>query len=135
MRFDATKTEHLQSIQWQIINYWQQKKAVPAALADLNDPISGFMVPADPQTGASYEFKKTGTMTFELCANFNRESRVNQSNQMAYPERGVDMIDISQTYPTKIGMEQTNWQHGVGRVCFPRTIDPQLYPVYSDAVR
>ncbi|MEK7107181.1 MAG: DUF5671 domain-containing protein, partial [Patescibacteria group bacterium] len=49
-RFDDQKANDLTSIQWQIVNYWQQKEKLPAALSDLNDSISGFVVPVDKQS-------------------------------------------------------------------------------------
>ncbi len=111
IRFDEQKTQHLQTIQWQIVNYWKQKQALPVQLTDLNDPISSFMVPVDPQTTQPYEYKKTGTMSFELCANFNTE--YNQP--------------VPAMYEMNDGVNE-NWQHGMGRACFTRTIDPELYP-------
>ena len=116
-RFDDQKVSDLQNIQWQIVNYWQQKEALPTTLEELNDPLSGFVPPVDSQTGEAYEYKKTGTFTFELCANFNVES-----NNTA-PK-------ISRPYP-EYGVEGENWQHPAGEHCFERTIDPDRYPPYS----
>lgn len=116
LRYDSQKVSDLQSIQWQIVNYWQQKEALPTALAELKDPISGFFVPVDPQTQASYEYAKTGALSFKLCAEFNKSSQTanNSMAQMAYPE--------------PMGKLNENWQHEAGRQCFERTIDPELYP-------
>lgn len=116
IRFDEQKTQHLQTIQWQIINVWQQKGSLPVALTELNDPISGFYVPVDPQSAAVYEYRKTGTMTFELCADFNTENKKAESMK----SYGMDLGGLA---------GQENWHHDTGRVCFARTIDPQLYPV------
>ena len=117
LRYDSQKVSDLQNIQWQIINYWQQKGVLPAALADLEDPISGFIAPVDPQTRNSYEYKKAGTLTFELCAEFNKVSQDSAESvaRMVYPE--------------PMGKFGENWQHEAGRQCFSRTIDPELYPV------
>ncbi len=116
MRFDAEKTADLQNIQWQIVNYWQQKRALPNALGDLSDPISGFMTPNDPESGEVYGYRKISNLSFELCANFNLENKKTNS--------GGDMY----AYPAIKGSEQDNWQHAAGRACFERTIDPELYP-------
>lgn len=117
LRADSQKVMDVQSIQWQIVNFWQQKGALPASLNELNDPISGFMVPMDFDTKQPYEYRRISERTFELCAVFNRDSSdANRSTMPAYTE--------------KIGMSGTdNWQHSVGRTCFERTIDPELYPV------
>lgn len=116
-RYDSNKVSDLQNIQWQIVNYWQQKGILPNSLDELADPISGFIVPLDPQNKDSYEYKKTANLTFELCATFNK------------PTQAVNSRTAEVSYPVlneKIG---DNWQHEAGRKCFPRTIDPQLYPV------
>lgn len=117
-RFDAERVSHLQTIQYQIVWYWQNKEKLPATLNDLNDPIGGFVVPVDPKTGASYEYATKGTSSFELCATFTKETPTGVvSQEFATPV----------AYPYKDPMNE-NWQHGVGRVCFDRTIDPELYP-------
>jgi uncharacterized membrane protein YidH (DUF202 family) len=118
LRYDSQKVSDLQNIQWQIVNYWQQKGILPSSLSQLEDPISGFMVPVDPQTKESYEYKKTSTLSFDLCADFNKPLAINSS-----------MARIA--YPEPIGKGNENWQHEAGNKCFSRTIDPELYPVRS----
>lgn len=119
--FDQRKTNDLQSIQWQIVNHWQRKQALPAALDDLNDPIGGYVVPTDPQTGASYEYRTVpgGQPSFELCATFNGES-------LKRPMPGNEMTAPSRAFPYDARNEV--WEHPAGRHCFDRSIDPELYP-------
>ncbi|MDP3875196.1 MAG: DUF5671 domain-containing protein [bacterium] len=119
-RYDSQKVSDLQNIQWQIVNYWQQKGTLPTALTELQDSISGFISPIDPQTKGSYEYKKTGTLVFDLCAEFNKPTQTvnNSMAQIAYPEP-----------MGKPGGTVDSWQHEAGRKCFQRTIDPELYPV------
>lgn len=117
-RFDSQKVSDLQSIQWQIVNYWQQKESLPNSLDELQDPISGWITPKDPQTGASYTYRRNSPLDFTLCATFNAESQTGNPS-MARP-----------FYPGESGMND-NWQHGAGEVCFDRSIDPQRYPPYS----
>lgn len=114
IRFDEQKVSNLQMIQsYLVYNYWQQKGSLPATLDQLNDPISNFQVPADPQSGAAYEYRTAGVRSFELCAIFNEAGQ----------------------YSTGLPAgDENNWQHGAGRVCFQRTIDPALYPVKSPAL-
>jgi hypothetical protein len=40
-RFDDQKVQDLTNIQYQVVNYWQQKQKLPDTLADLNDALSG----------------------------------------------------------------------------------------------
>ncbi|MHB1086180.1 MAG: DUF5671 domain-containing protein [Minisyncoccota bacterium] len=114
LKQDNIRVQNLQEIQWQVVNYWQQKEVLPTDLAALKDPISGSIIPVDPKTGESYVYKKTGTMTFELCATFDREGSLNYSVAM----------------PVSLSAED-NWQHEAGEVCFDRTIDPEKYPSYE----
>ena len=117
LRYDSQKVSDLQSIQWQVVNYWQQKGVLPATLAELQDPISGFMIPTDPQTRVPYEYQKTGILSFNLCAEFNKQAQIVNGSvaRIAYPE--------------PMGKLNESWQHEAGRQCFERTIDPELYPV------
>ena len=108
LRFDERRVSDLQTIQWQIINYWQQKGVMPKTLADLEDPISGFTVPTDPQKMYQYEYTVgSKSNTFSLCATFSAESRTGTNY---YPQN-------------------ESWNHGIGEVCFDRTVDADLYPV------
>ncbi|HXF44307.1 MAG TPA: DUF5671 domain-containing protein [Candidatus Paceibacterota bacterium] len=116
-RYDSQKISDLQNIQWQVVNYYQQKGVLPDSLLDLQDPISGFTLPKDPQTRGDYGYRKTGTLSFELCANFNKPAQANNN-----PSRIV--------YPDEVGkFVGDSWQHEAGRECFSRTIDPDLYPI------
>ena len=121
LRFDSQKANDLQTIQWQIVNYWQQKERLPQSLEQLKDPLSGIHIPVDPQSGAEYSYRVTkAPYSFELCAEFNAES-----NESTIPGGKV---------PTAVrmdGFEGENWQHGIGETCFERTIDPERYPPYN----
>ncbi len=118
IQFDAQKANDLSIIQSQIVNYWQRKEVLPNSLSDLNDAISGYKVPVDPQSNAAYEYIVTdaANLSFELCATFNKPSQKDNSIRAAYP-----------IGPIGIGADQ-NWEHSEGRVCFERAIDKQLYP-------
>lgn len=119
-RYDVQRTNDLQNIQYQIINYWQMKRALPSALTDLNDSLKPGFIPSDPVTGEPYEYSNTGNLSFELCATFSRETR-----------RGVPAGQGSIARPVyydMMGPEGENWDHETGRHCFDRTIDPELYP-------
>jgi heme/copper-type cytochrome/quinol oxidase subunit 2 len=116
IRYDNQKVSDLQNIQWQVVNYWQRKEILPTKIEDMIDPISGYSLPSDPQSGEMYVYRKTGLMSFELCAKFNKESNAS-TNQMTM-------------MPAKRGEGFTeNWMHGMGEKCFERIIDPLLYPV------
>ncbi len=113
LKFDETRVQQLQEIQWQVTDYYQRHKALPENLEDLQDEISGYQTPFDPETGAPYEYtlKDQQTLMFELCATFSRSN-----------------LDVKSPYAERIG---ESFRHDVGRVCFERTIDPQQYPIFK----
>jgi len=114
VRFDRGRVSDLQTIQGQIVNFWISKEKLPDSLGNLKDSISGFSAPVDPETGQPYEYKIKGNLIFELCANFNFDSK-----------EGAVNISVPAA-PYGHGIEE-NWNHGAGRVCFERTIDPDIY--------
>jgi len=129
MRYDQEKVYALQNIQSQVTTYWQQKQSLPATLEDLKDPLSGFMVPEDPQAAEDamyvYEYRATGPQSFEICATFNQESLAmagDAKSRAAYPVGYY-------------GPETEYWVHKAGRECFPRTIDPERYPPFEKVSR
>ncbi len=117
-KLDSERVSDLQNLQSQTVNYWNQKDQLPAALSDLSDPLTGFEVPLDPETNQPYEYKKTGDLTFELCAVFSGptpkwERQQQKPEYMRYDMMGNLMTD--------------DWMHETGRTCFERTIDPQRH--------
>ncbi len=118
---DAIRVQDLQNIQWQIVNYWQQKEKLPTTLDELNDPISYNVIPVDPQTKENYEYTQTGNLAFSLCAAF---AQVGGSSSVSDVSRSTEPAIAGK------GLED-NWQHDAGRTCFDRTIDPERYPPYS----
>ncbi len=125
LRFDNQRTSDLQNVQWQVINYWQRKEAMPANLADTSDSISGYVIPNDPETGQPYEYSVTGRTSFELCATFALPSQ-DTRGRGAYYGGGMGGDYASDVpYP---GPSQDIWKHGVGRTCFKKTIDPDQFP-------
>ena len=117
-QLDQQRINDLQNIQSQVVYYWQRKEQLPQNLSNLNDSISGYVNPQDPQTSEPYEYtiKDSKLLTFELCAVFSLDGNT----------RGG--MKTMPAYPVYEGGVSQNWDHGQGRVCFERTIDKQLYP-------
>jgi hypothetical protein len=139
LRLDDRRVQDLQSLQWQIISYWQQKEKIPTSLADLKDPISSYMVPIDPEMekGMVYEYRAIDTDTFELCATFARPMPKGWQENSYYYGGGVrpmmaegDMTVSSSSMPYPSGGNDS-WDHQAGRTCFERTIDPDVYPPFE----
>ncbi len=123
LRLDNQRVSDLSNIQWQVVNYWQQKGKLPATLEDMKDSISGQMIPVDPESKNKYEYVLKGAQVFELCATFSEKTIDNKYRGAGY--RG----GYTTSYPIIDGGENDNWTHEEGRVCFPRTIDPERYPI------
>lgn len=118
-RFDERRVGDLQTIQWQVVNYWQRKDKLPVAINELRDDISGFIPPVDPESGSAYEYRATEKLKFELCADFKTSSA---ETERLIPKAAYPAYLVSESSQTP-----ENWSHGTGRVCFERTIDPELY--------
>lgn len=131
-RFDQQRLGHLSTIQWQVVSYWQTKGSLPKTLDDLNDDLSGFRVPVDPDTGKSYAYETRGSNAFSLCAVFFREGGSGEKGK--YPPFRAPMMMSAKPVPYPDGgpFVSESWQHGAGRTCFERTIDPQRYKPYRE---
>ncbi len=120
-RFDERRVNDLQSVQWEIINYWQKKNRLPATLDVLRDDIRGFVPPQDPETGTPYEYAVKDATSFSLCATFSLVS-----------DASINTRGMTKPVPVgRITKEHQSWEHDSGRVCFSRTIDKDLYPPTS----
>jgi hypothetical protein len=124
LRFDDQKVSDLQNLQYQIINYWQIKHALPAHLPALLDSVSGNTIPQDPQSDLAYTYKVVSPLKFQLCATFNLPTP-DTAGKGGF--NGGTLMPA--TYPSMMADGTADsWQHGAGTVCFDRTIDPQRYP-------
>lgn len=137
-RLDERRIQDLQSIQWQVINFWQQKEKLPVELKELSNPLSGFMMPVDPEfeKGLVYEYTKKGDMTFELCATFSAVMPKGWQEGFGGGVRPmIGFEDSVSSYPYPGGGVNESWDHQIGRTCFERTIDKDLYPPFPKEVR
>lgn len=122
MRFDDRKISDLTTIQNQLTYFFQQKEGLPQTIGDLNDPLTNFAVPVDPQSGKQYEYTLLSPVSFRLCAEFNlpsdekRNARYQEYMSMPYP--------YDATFYT--------WKHDAGLQCFDRTIDPDKFPSFKE---
>jgi hypothetical protein len=121
VRMDDRRVNDLQMIQGEVINYWQLKRDLPQSLDNLKNDIKGFQPSVDPETGVAYEYQVIEPLKFSLCATFDKESL---KENVGYAGKTVP-ISAPYGYPDQ---SADVWTHGVGKKCFERTIDPQLYP-------
>lgn len=124
LRFDNQRVSDLQNIQWQIVNYWQQKGKLPNTLAEVIDPISGNTIPTDPEKKTPYGYTKKSDRSFEICGTFTLAAENNQGKG----SYDGGLIRDSSYYPPV--SEDENWKYEAGNTCFIRIIDPERYPPY-----
>lgn len=134
LRLDDRRVNDIQNIQYQVINFWQQKEKLPKDLAELANPITGYSLPVPPEfeKGELYEYKVLAPLKFELCATFALPMPAGWREYgggvrpMPYYEQ-----DVASSYPYPGGGVNESWDHEVGRTCFERTIDKDIYPPYK----
>jgi len=125
LKFDMERVSDLEEVQYQVINYWQNKGSIPQSLGDLNNSISGYKVPTDPKNDDAYTYKVIDKKTFELCANFELGTPSTEG-------KGEYRDSYAISYPSM--MSQGDWKHGEGEKCFERTIDEDYYPVGKERI-
>ncbi len=126
-RLDERRVNDLSTIQSQVINYWQTKSKLPADLTILAGLSFGISIPNDPETNNAYEYKVLSNLKFQLCATFETAN----VNSPPTNDRAVKPIPV----PAGIGPDgTTNWQHGIGKICFDRTIDPEVFKPFNKLI-
>lgn len=135
LRLDDRRVTDLQNIQYQVINFWQQKEQLPKDLNELVNPTAGTSLPVPPlfEKGELYEYKTTSPLSFELCATFDLPipSGWKEYGGKPSPYVGFEGRDVASTYPAPFGGVNESWSHEAGRTCFARTIDKDIYPPYK----
>lgn len=122
LREDDQRINDLSNIQSQVINYYQTTEKLPETIESLKDPLVGGYINEDPATGESYEYSKTGALTFELCATFAR----------ALPEIDESKGQSNNWRIQELKRTAKDWSHEEGRTCFERTVDPELIKPYKE---
>ncbi|PKL36650.1 hypothetical protein CVV38_01975 [Candidatus Peregrinibacteria bacterium HGW-Peregrinibacteria-1] len=119
VRFDIQRVNDLSAIQEEVVAYWEMKEVLPESLEVMKNDVTMmgyYYSTVDPVTEVPYEYNVISNLSFELCAEFETEGDAH--NVKRYGDRYF-YRDV-EGGPT--------WEHGVGRTCFERTIDPDLYP-------
>ncbi len=106
LRLDARRVQDLRQVSTYIGMYWQQHKALPPALGDLDGNASTLR---DPLTQAPYGYAVTGTTGYRLCATFQQATPSDEDQRTAWIHPG--------------GVD-AHWRHPAGRHCFDRSVKP-----------
>ena len=143
LRLDDRRVNDLTSIQYQVINFWQQKEKLPKDLTEMVNPLTGYSLPVPPEfeKGEKYEYTvlDVKALKFELCATFALPipkgwREYSGGGVIPMPYLGSEK-DVSMSYPYPGGGTNESWAHEAGRACFERTIDKDIYPPYSNQIR
>ena len=94
-RIDAQRVADLSAVASAVDLYWTRHKSLPASLEDLSRERSGSVRLLDPDTKQPYSYRRIGDNSYELCADFARDS--------------TDQSDA---------LHKNFWAHGQGRQCF-----------------
>lgn len=138
LRLDDRRVSDLQSIQSQVINYWQQKEKLPESLETLANPIFSYSIPLPPlfEKGEKYEYNVKSKLTFELCADFALPipkgwQEYGEGVKLPMPVNSR-IKEVAVPYPSKGFGINESWAHEAGKTCFERTIDEDIYPQFKD---
>jgi hypothetical protein len=94
-RLDNGRVRDLVDITRAVNGYWTKHARLPSSLDELLESPGTVVQSRDPLTGQPYSFGVLGAKTYELCADFQRESR----------EVNFDAFGPF-------------WHHGTGHRCF-----------------
>ena len=78
-KLDAQRIADMERISSSVSGYWKERNSLPEALRDLQkaDP---YIRMSDVETGSAYEYRKTGPMSYELCARFDAARHCRQAH-------------------------------------------------------
>ena len=73
-RMDERREMDLQRLQLAADLYWTRNKRLPASLEELAKEAGTSIYERDPESGTPYQYMVKGEDSYELCAEFARES-------------------------------------------------------------
>jgi hypothetical protein len=99
LRMDEMRLRDLAGIVSAADAVWKEKGELPRSLAELTETAHRKLKLEDPETGAPYGYKVKDARSYEVCADFKRQSREHFNVYMAL-------------------RQDWNWDHGPGPHCF-----------------
>ena len=94
-RLDERRVADLREIADELDYYWTREGILPSSLEELSAEPGVFVELFDPETGQPYEYRVLSSSTYELCAQFARDTAEEQDR-----------------------FYKDYWAHGPGRQCF-----------------
>lgn len=83
-RSDELREQHLQQVDAIIVTYARNNKSLPESLNEAT-ALTRMYLPRDPETGASYGYKKLDATKYQLCANFRLGGKATGSDGYQSP--------------------------------------------------
>lgn len=130
IRIDQERESMVQSINNEVINYWQTIGEMPKNMADLDKlPNYGDNKRQDLSI-YTYKLTNISKKTYEICTTFNLSTDVINS----YMDSSSDVYRTMKPALVAVDMgidniNNQNWDHPAGDYCFKRNIDPKFYPI------
>ena len=94
-RLDERRVDDLRELAYALDRYWTREGTIPPSLEELAGEPGVFVELFDPGTGQPYEYQVLSSSTYELCAQFARDTAEEQDR-----------------------FYKDYWAHGPGRQCF-----------------
>ncbi len=104
-KYDEQKINDLMNLNSSVQSYYSQKNTLPNSIQDLS-ALNYYYIQNDPQSGKPYEYQKTGNTSYKICAEFNEDSKQNNSPNI---------------YMRPVGY--TSWTHPAGHYCFDEVVN------------
>ncbi|MFA5022106.1 MAG: DUF5671 domain-containing protein [Patescibacteria group bacterium] len=82
--FDRTRVNDLQNIKYAVDSYYQEFNKLPTTLDELIQS-RGYLNIIDPETAKPYEYKSTGSDSYQLCAQFSNSNKGQVNDYYNYP--------------------------------------------------
>lgn len=102
-KLDERRASDLQQLSYAVDQFWNNEKRLPSDLDELTKSRDIYIQSiADPETGATYEYRASGVKAYELCATFQSASVSDRlPKPYARPPEGGDF-----------------WNHPAGAHCY-----------------
>jgi hypothetical protein len=104
-KIDDQTVSNLQNLKYKVENYYRDKRALPQSLSDLEiesyDSIQKDL--------GKYSYKKISTNSYQLCADFKRDSSEYKEDNSPY---AFDLYSDN----------NDEWKHGKGNVCLSKDV-------------
>ena len=108
-KYDDNKVSDLMNIDSAIQNYYGVNNLLPKNFDELAT-LNYYINRVDSQSQKEYEYVVKSKLSYELCADFNKEINNKTNVAVSYPYGGP------------------SWTHPAGRYCFVRAVNPAQVP-------